>query len=217
MIAAKKRRKAAIIKRLFSHQGLLHSCGGHPVRYRFKEFAQLRKELWSDRKTAQKPVCIELEDIEPGTGRLLKAVQTSRSSSAKHCFYAGDILFGKLRPYLRKYLKPDFDGVCSSEIWVLAPDVDKVDAEYLYYLIQTDEFLRSVCVSTGSKMPRAEWWVVADRKFIIPGIETQKYTAAILTMADREIEGLERQRTLMDQQKRGLMQKLLTGEVRVKT
>ncbi len=216
LIAVKQRRKAAIIKRLYSRQGMLSMGSGRLSKYRFGEFVQLRKEQWRGRDRDPRPVCVELEDIEPATGRLLSIDKTSRRSTASNCFYEGDVLFGKLRPYLRKYLKPAFDGVCGSEIWVLNPDRDKILSGYLYYLIQTDEFLKAVKVSSGSKMPRAEWRYAADRKFLIAELATQKYVAEILCVVDSEIDCLERQRALLERQKRGLMQKLLTGQVRVK-
>ncbi len=62
---------------------------------------------------------IDLENIESGTGRIINAGQSDESGSLKSLFRPGEVLFGKLRPYLRKYAQPDFDGCCSSEIWVL--------------------------------------------------------------------------------------------------
>lgn len=216
LIEVKKRRKGAIIKHLFSRQWLMNRDGKNLEKHHFGEFVKLRKEQWRDRNTDRNLLCVELEDIEPGTGRIRSVAKEGICSSAKNCFYAGDILFGKLRPYLRKYLKAGLDGVCSSEIWVLNPDPDKVDGDYLYYLIQTDDFLKTVSVSSGSKMPRAEWRFVADRKYFIPGLSTQKYVGELLSVADTEIDYIESERAFLDTQKRGLMQKLLTGEVRVK-
>lgn len=63
--------------------------------------------------------CIELEHLSQGSGILLGFANSQDLKSQKSIFEKGDVLFGKLRPYLRKYLLADFDGVCTTEIWVL--------------------------------------------------------------------------------------------------
>ena len=83
--------------------------------------------------------CIELEHLSSETGQLLGFVDGSQSGSIKNVFQKGNVLFGKLRPYLKKYYQPNFDGVCSSEIWVL--NGKEILNDFLYYLIQTNSFV----------------------------------------------------------------------------
>ena len=103
-------------------------------KYRFPEFegqewrevrlgdvVSLSKERLDPRKEHEACRCIELEHIESKTGRLLGSAQSNQQASIKAVFNPGDVLFGKLRPYLRKFIAPDFKGVCSTEIWVLQP------------------------------------------------------------------------------------------------
>src|SRR6266545_4109625 len=59
---------------------------------------------------------LELEDIESGTGRILNRRNTLDVESAVTLFRRGDVLFGKLRPYLAKYYEAEFDGRCTGEI-----------------------------------------------------------------------------------------------------
>lgn len=79
--------------------------------------------------------CLELEHIEKETGRIIGYIDSTEQSSTKNVFKSGDILFGKLRPYLKKFTRPFFDGVCSTEIWVLSATHNCIN-EYLYQLIQ---------------------------------------------------------------------------------
>ncbi|MFD1157937.1 restriction endonuclease subunit S [Roseovarius aestuarii] len=161
--------------------------------------------------------CIELEHIEPETGRLLSETTTKETESNKTHFTAKSILFGKLRPYLRKFLKPGFDGVCTSEIWVLDAVQSVCSRDYLYFLVQSGPFLRATSISSGSKMPRADWQYVKDSLFHIPkDKEEQAGIAEVLTRCEVELDRLETQLESLRDQKKALMQQLLTGKRRVK-
>jgi type I restriction enzyme, S subunit len=160
--------------------------------------------------------CIELEHIEQGTGRILGHVSTRQRKSIKSFFKSGQILFGKLRPYLKKYAHPNFDGVCSSEIWVLSGKKDKCDNHFLFYLVQTNDFIRAANVTSGTKMPRADWENVSECVFALPKLDEQLKIVAALQACDSEITLLTQKLAALRAQKKGLMQQLLTGKVRVK-
>src|SRR5690606_28578612 len=118
---------------------------------------------------------IELEHLSSGSGELLGYNQGEKLGSIKNKYKKDDILFGKLRPYLRKYLKAPFDGVCSSEIWVLQGKM--VQNDFLYAMVQTETFMDLVNVSSGSKMPRSDWKVVSNGLFHIPEVSEQNKIA----------------------------------------
>ncbi|WP_459860920.1 restriction endonuclease subunit S [Desulfuromonas carbonis] len=115
--------------------------------------------------------CIELDSLESGTGRLLTSYDCSTQVSIKGKFKAGDVLFGKLRPYLRKYHQPSFQGACSSEIWVLRGT--GITQKFLYYLVQTNRFDWACNKSSGSKMPRADWDFIGRTPFVVPKSEIE--------------------------------------------
>ncbi|MFA4885563.1 MAG: restriction endonuclease subunit S [Desulfotomaculaceae bacterium] len=161
--------------------------------------------------------CIELEHIESGTGRLLGSTISIIQKSNKSFFVKGDILFGKLRPYLKKFYYAKHDGVCSSEIWVLRPKTKEILSKYLFYTVQSSKFIEKCCVSSGSKMPRADWDYVSDLVIYLPPLPEQAAIAEILSTADREIDLHEKQLEELKKQKKALMQLLLTGIVRVNT
>ena len=75
-------------------------------------------------------------------------------------------MYGKLRPYLHNWLTPDFKGVAVGDWWVLEPI--NVDKNFLYRLIQSDNFDNIANQSTGTKMPRADWKLVSATKFCTP-------------------------------------------------
>ena len=156
--------------------------------------------------------CVELEHLSQETGKLLGYTNSSEQQSIKNSFEEGQILFGKLRPYLKKFWKAEFEGVCSSEIWVM--NGKKVKNDFLFYLVQTEKFNQIANVSSGSKMPRADWNYMSEIPFDIPPLKEQEKIAEILTTWD---EAITKQTELLEAkelQKKALMQKLLSGEVR---
>jgi len=120
--------------------------------------------------------------------RLLDVGVGEEVTSAKAEFRAGDILFGKLRPYFRKVVRPRFDGVCSTDIWVVRA-ANGTDQGYLYYWMASKEFVEAATRgSTGTKMPRADWDFVSRLTLPVPPLPTQRRIAAILGSLDDKIE-----------------------------
>jgi len=158
--------------------------------------------------------CIELEHISQVTGKLLGFTSSNKQQSTKNIFTKGQILYGKLRPYLRKYLKAPFDGVCSTEIWVL--NNKKITNEYLFYFIQTNKFNQIANVSTGSKMPRADWKYMSEIPFIIPPLKEQQKIAEILTTWDNAISKQEELVKAKEELKKGIFQRLLNNKISFK-
>ncbi len=158
--------------------------------------------------------CIELEHLSQETGRLLGYVDSKGQLSQKAYFKKGDVLFGKLRPYLKKFLHADFEGVCSTEIWVLKAE-NGIVSKWLYYLIQSNTVLEAANQSTGTKMPRAEWSTVGNVYVFVPLKAEQNRIATILSDMDAEIEAMEKKLEKYRQIKQGMMQELLTGRIRL--
>lgn len=99
---------------------------------------------------------LDLEDIEKNTSRLLYRAKYSerQSKSTKSTFQKGDVLYGKLRPYLDKVLVADADGVCTTEIVPIVPSIS-INSEFLRWLLKRPAFLEHVnSLMYGVKMPR---------------------------------------------------------------
>ncbi|UXE67356.1 MAG: restriction endonuclease subunit S [Chryseotalea sp. WA131a] len=150
--------------------------------------------------------CIELEHLSSETGQLLGFANAKELASIKNTFRKGDVLFGKLRPYLKKFLLAPFDGVCSSEIWVLTGN--GISNNFLYQIVQRNTFVDLANLSSGSKMPRADWDVVSSGLLIFPSLPEQQKIASFLSAVDEKIHQLTRKKELLEQYKKGVMQQL---------
>ena len=183
-------------------------------KYAFSEIAEKRSKVYNPNKNLTNFKCIELESISKETGTLLNVFNSVDLKSNKTKFKEGDVLFGKLRPYLKKYLLTTFDGVCTSEIWVL--NGIKVCNSYLFQLVQTPKFLFEANITSGSKMPRADWEYVSSIKYCIPSFSEQNKIASFLTSADKKINLLTKKKALLETYKKGVMQKIFSQEIRFK-
>jgi len=142
---------------------------------------------------------IGLEHIEEGKLRLNSIGISSEVKSTKYLFKAGDILFGKLRPYFRKVVKVNFDGVCSTDIWVIVAK-QGVDQSYLFYFLANWDFINLATYGEGgTRMPRADWNFLKQIEFPLPPLPEQKAIADVLSSIDDKIELLHRQNKTLEE------------------
>lgn len=202
--------KTGLMQRLFSQElRFTREDGSDYPEWEEKPFSEIATragEQFDPRKENGKPRVIELEHLESGSGKILSSADIDGQISLKNRFRSGDVLFGKLRPYLRKFARPDFDGVCSSEIWVLRGRKG-VSNSFLYALVQSPMFTQVVNISSGSKMPRADWKTIAGVDFPVPCPEEQEKVAAALSAVDAKIDAVTDQISHMETFKKGLLQK----------
>lgn len=119
---------------------------------------------------------IELEDIEKETGRLLKLRQVSdrNSKSNKYIVKDNDILYGKLRPYLRKILLSPISGYCSTEIYPFRP-IGDTSSDFLLAVMKADYFQNIINRSTqGINLPRANHKVMSNIAVPLPPVKEQE-------------------------------------------
>lgn len=119
---------------------------------------------------------VEYEDIISGEGALNKDLNDKEGGKTGIKFYVGDVLYGKLRPYLMNWLYPQFNGVAVGDFWVLR--ATECDSSFLYRLVQTDGFQRLANVSSGSKMPRADWNLISQSFFAVPANHAEQKAIA---------------------------------------
>jgi len=130
-----------------------------------------------------------LEHIESWTGRKIEG-EISNSEGLASSFVVGDVLFGKLRPYLAKVHLAQQDGLISSEALVVRSK-DELHAEFLKYYMLSRDFINIVDSSTyGSKMPRASWDFIGNLPVLLPDVEEQKVIARFLDFKTAQIDAL---------------------------
>lgn len=162
-----------------------------------------------------------LENIEPWTGRLLAGDARiasgdgeSESATISNCFEKGDLLFGKLRPYLAKAHLADSPGICTTELLVLKPGKE-IHGRFLLYALLTEEFITAVNGSTfGSKMPRADWDFIGNMRVPIPPLPKQRAIAGYLDLETARLDALvaakERLLELLAEKRRALITRAVT-------
>jgi type I restriction enzyme S subunit len=150
---------------------------------------------------------VEYEDIISGTGRLNKDIFAKESEKAGIVFHKGDILYGKLRPYLQNWLLPSFNGVAVGDFWVLQPQ--NADSSFLYRLIQSRQFDEVANQSTGTKMPRADWKLVSKTEFYVPhSIDEQSAIGAYFRNLDNLITLHQRKYDHLVATKQAMLEKM---------
>lgn len=154
---------------------------------RLKYVSPLRPTRLDEKPSDQ--TYIGLENIEPWTGRLLLQAQPEHVQGSVNQFEAGDVLFGKLRPYLAKVARPAFKGVCTGEVAVLRPE--RCSQSYLSYLLLNESYIRWIdAITYGTKMPRVSPDQVANGFAPLPPVQEQQAIGTFLDGAAAKIDAL---------------------------
>jgi len=179
---------------------------------RLKYSAPLRND-----KLGNRPEDVEyvgLENIEPWTGKLLLDYQPDSVDSTVATFGPGDVLFGKLRPYLAKVARPDFEGTATSEVLVMRP-LDECSQSYLAYCLLNAAYIRWIDTLTyGAKMPRVSPDEVTCSFIPLPPLPEQQAIAAFLDRETARIDALvakkERLIELLQEKRTALITRAVT-------
>ena len=153
---------------------------------------------------------VGLEHIEKGGGRFVSHLNPSESLSMHLRFEPGDILFGKLRPKLRKSIAVDFSGYCSTDLIVLRPK-DGIAPSFAHHLARSDiVFHHAISTSVGMGMPRTKWSQLSDLEVYCPNEETQCYIGGILDDSETVISTSKQLIGKLEMMQEGLLDDLLT-------
>ena len=135
--------------------------------------------------------------------------------SAKSRFQKGDILFGKLRPYFHKVGIAPVDGVCSTDIVVIASKSPERSA-FVSATVSSDEFVSYTDqASTGTRMPRTSWKITGRYAICIPPSQLAfAYQQVTQPALDKTVVNVRSNRTLASLRD-ALLPKLISGELRV--
>ncbi|MBU4037526.1 MAG: restriction endonuclease subunit S, partial [Proteobacteria bacterium] len=167
------------------------------------EMAEEVRNLFEPKISQEYPY-IGLEHIDQGTLKLNSVGQSTDTVSTKKQFKSGEILFGSLRPYFRKVVRPKFNGVCSTDITVIRPKKN-CNAGFLQYFIANQSFIdHATNISSGTRMPRANWKTLCESEWQFPPLFTQRKIAAILSAYDDLIENNLRRIRILEEMAQNL-------------
>ena len=158
---------------------------------------------------------IALENVQSWTGEFQLAAPDATFDSQVKRFQVGDVLFGKLRPYLAKVARPSQSGVCVGEFFVLRPKEGVVTPKYLEQLMRSKPVIDTINASTfGARMPRADWGFVGGMEQAIPPLLEQTAIVRFLDHMDQRVQRCIRAKQklieLLEEQKQAIIHQAVT-------
>ena len=179
---------------------------------KLKYCTDLRLEKTNDKESFAP--YIGLEHVSSNTGTLCDDYETITDFKGETLdFYTGDVLFGKLRPYLAKAYHAKMNGRCSSEFWVMNPR--GIEGRFLLYYVLSHGFITDIDHSTyGVKMPRAEWGYAGNSKIPFPPEKEQAQITDFLDAKCAEVDSLiaakEKTNALLKERRQSLIYEAVT-------
>jgi type I restriction enzyme S subunit len=163
---------------------------------------------------------LSLEHIESQSGRILGYGNGSDVRSTKSVFRAGNVLYGKLRPYLNKVSVPDFDGICSTDMLVF-PRSPWLENRYLSYFLSCSEIVEFANHhSSGVQLPRIGFDKLAELAFPLPPLAEQKRIVAkveeLLARVNAARERLARVPTILKRFRQAVLATACSGRLSVR-
>jgi len=161
---------------------------------------------------------VALENIESWTGRFIDSEVDYQGEGIS--FLKGDVLFGKLRPYLAKVLNAKFSGASVGDIFVMRPKLG-ISSRFAFYRFLSKPFIDIVNGSTfGAKMPRVSWDFIANLHIAMPNNKEQRTISGYLdsktTKIDQTISRIEKQTDLLQEFRTALISEAVTGKIDVR-
>jgi type I restriction enzyme S subunit len=157
-----------------------------------------------------------MEHVEAHTMRLLGTVPArSMKSSAVH-FQPGDVLYGRLRPYLNKVYRPEFEGLCSAEFIVL-PQNDRIHGKYLQYFLNSTEFVSYASHLNEGDRPRVDFRQLSSYPFPLAPLDQQKHIVAEIekqfSRLDEAVANLKRVKANLKRYKAAILKAAVEGKL----
>jgi type I restriction enzyme S subunit len=129
---------------------------------------------------------VGMEHVDPDTGRIAvgNGSRTGEGKGRAFLFDDRHVLFGKLRPYLRKIAIPQAKGCSSTELVPLLPDSTRLDRDYLFHWVRRNQVIDILMAkNTGTRMPRADMSVLLGMDIPLPPLDEQRRIVGLLDRA----------------------------------
>lgn len=178
---------------------------------RFKNFLSLKTT------TSKSKIKIGLENIESKTGHYIETITEFEGNGVE--FMSGDIVYGKLRPYLQKVWLAEFEGNAVGDFFVFKAR-NNANATYIKYLLLSDGFTKEADGSTyGAKMPRVSSNFILCLQYYLPPLPEQQVIASYLdsktNAIDSQISIAHKRIDLLKELKSSLITNVVTGKIKV--
>jgi type I restriction enzyme S subunit len=158
-----------------------------------------------------------LEHVEANTGRIIGKGVASDVKSTKTIFHAGDVLYGKLRPYLNKVCIPDFDGICSTDFLVFQRKPELDNRYLMRWLMLPSVVGYANHHMAGVELPRISFEKLAELEFPLPPLAEQVRIADQLDdlyqRLDSSREGLARAKEIVNRFRQSVLAAACSGRL----
>ncbi len=158
------------------------------------------------------------ENIEEGSGKIIspKTAKELRLISGKYLFTESYVLYSKIRPYLRKALLPNFEGICSADIYPLKPNISLIKRTYLFNYLLTDIFtMQAITFQSRTRIPKINRAQLNSILIPLPKLQLQENIVNILLGVDMKINVEQNKKQALDSLFKSLLNNLMTGKLRV--
>lgn len=159
---------------------------------------------------------IGMEHVEAHTMKLLGTVPAATMKSSAVHFKPGDVLYGRLRPYLNKVFRPSFEGLCSAEFIVL-PENERIDGSYLQYFLNSSAFVRFAASLNAGDRPRVDFDQIAPYKIPLPSLQRQREIVAEIeqqfSRLDEAVANLQRVKANLKRYKASVLKAAVEGRL----
>ena len=159
---------------------------------------------------------IGMEHVEAHTMKLLGTVPAASMKSSAIHFKPGDVLYGRLRPYLNKVFRPTFEGLCSAE-FIVFPENERIDGRYLQYFLNSGAFVRFATHLNAGDRPRVDFDQIAPYKIPVPSLARQREIVAELekqfSRLDEAVANLQRVKANLKRYKASVLKAAVEGRL----
>jgi len=169
-----------------------------------------------DPKTYPAMPFIGMEHVEPHTMRIIATVPACNMKSAATHFVPGDVLYGRLRPYLNKVVSPRFEGLASAEFIPLTP-ASGIATDFIRFLLNSADFVEFASNLDEGDRPRADWEGISEFRFLLPPSSEQlrilDALESYLTRLDAAVANLERAQTKLEAYRASVLKAAVEGRL----
>ena len=159
---------------------------------------------------------IGMEHVEAHSMKLLGTVPAATMKSSAVHFKSGDVLYGRLRPYLNKVFRPTFEGLCSAE-FIVFPENERIDGRYLQYFLNSGAFVRFATHLNAGDRPRVDFDQIAPYKIPVPSLERQREIVAEIekqfSRLDEAVANLQRVKANLKRYKASVLKTAVEGRL----